>query len=358
MNNSIACVFPETLPAERFLLPLVQVFGQVVHMQAIENAPPEQRTATAFTERCRRQGRLGAFTPVPLGEQRERFLALAQDIRRCGDTYISQLSMATLAGLGRRGNPEQPHAILADLLRGADIREQEQAELMLWQSRLMLELGEAYDIQQAELNEALRTIARRQDSLFAELCEEEEHPFALPTAGQDDGPETDTILRHRLKAWTRLCFHGRRSAPGLLVSRHRTAIDLLQEIYEKRWRQSARLLAEIAIPVPDADREAAGADEPSGRRCPDLDRLLAEIAAHGSGLKCSTEHEQLLRAGLEQWARVTAEPAAASVVLELYLFPRAPAARLFSESFADGDSGRPDGDEEDVGCVAGLLKTV
>ncbi|WP_310600407.1 hypothetical protein [Desulfobulbus sp.] len=362
MNNSIACVFPETLPAEHFLLPLVQVFGQVVHMQAIENAPPEQRTATAFMDRCRQRGRLAAFTPVPLGKQRERFLALARDIRHRGDTYISQLSMTTLAGLGRRDQPDPPHAILAGLLRGADIREQEQTELMLWQSRLMLELGEAYDIEQAELSDALQTIARRQDTLFAELCEEEEQPFALPAAGQDDGPEADTILRHRLKAWTRLCFHGGRSAPGLLVSRHRTAIDLLQEVYEKRWRQSALLLAEIAIPVPAADRETAGADEPSGRRCPDLDRLLAEIAAHGSGLKCSAEREQLLRSGLEQWARVTADsaavPPAASAVLELYFFPRASAARLFSESFADGGSGRPDAGEEDEGGVVGLLRTV
>jgi len=358
MKNSIACVFPETLPAERFLLPLVQVFGQVVHMQAIENAPPEQRTASAFIERCRQQGRLGAFTPVPLGDQRERFLALARDIRRRGDTYISQLSMITLAGLGRRDNPDQPHTILTSLLRGADIKEQEQTELMLWQSRLMLELGEAYDIDQTELSDALRTIAHKQDTLFAELCEEEENPFALPAAGQDDSPEADTILRHRLKAWTRLCFHGGRTAPGLLVSRHRTAIDLLQEVYEKRWQQSARLLAEIAIPVPAGDQEAGYADETDGRQSPDLDRLLAEISATGSCLRFSDEREQMLRAGLAQWSRIAASPAAAvgSATLELYSFPQASSARLFSESFADAVSGRPDGGEEDAGCVVGLLK--
>ena len=356
MKNSIACVFPETLPAERFLLPLLQVFEQVVHMQAIENAPPEQRTATAFIKRCRQQGRLGAFTPVRLGNQRERFLALARDIRHRGDAYISQLSMTTLAGLGRRDNPEPPHAILTSLLHGADIKEQEKTEMMLWQSRLMLELGEAYDIEQTELSDALRAIAHRQDSLFAELCEEEENPFALPAAGQDDGPEADTIFRHRLKAWTRLCFHAGRTAPGLLVSRHRTALDLLQEVYEKRWRQSARLLAEIAIPVA-AEAQEAGYDEPDRRQCPDLDRLLAEIAAAGSCLRFAEEHEQMLRAGLGQWSRTAAGPAAVgSAVFELYFFPQASPARLFSESFSDAVSGRPDGGEEGAGCVVGLLK--
>ncbi|MCL1980601.1 MAG: hypothetical protein FWG62_05955 [Proteobacteria bacterium] len=356
MKNSIACVFPETLPTERFLLPLVQVFGQVVHMQPIENAPSAAKTATGFIKRCQQQGRLDTFTPVPLGDQRERFLALAQDIRRRGYTYISQLSMTTLAGMGHRNSPEAPHAILASLLRGADIQEQEQTELMLWQSRLMLELGEVYDFEQAELSDALLTIGRRQNSLFAELCEEEENPFALPVAGQDDGPEVDKILRHRLKAWTRLCFHHGRTAPGLLVSRHRTAIDLLQEVYEKRWQQSGRLLAEIAIPVPAA-QETAAVGQPPGRSCPDLDRLLTEIGAAGSDLKFSTEHEHQLRTGLEQWSRVALSPTAESAVLELYFFPQASAARLFAESFADGVSGHPAGGAEQPGCVVGLIKT-
>lgn len=358
MKNSIACVFPETLPTERFLLPLLQVFGQVVHMQAIENAPPDHRTATAFIERCRQQGRLRTFTPAPLGEQRERFCALAQELRRRGDAYISQLSMLTLAGLGRRDTSEPSHAILSSLLHGAGIREHEQTELMLWQSRVMIELGEAYDIEQVELHNALDAIARRQNSLFAELREEEEPPFVLPVAGQEDSPETENILRHRLRAWTRLCFHGGAPAPGLLVSRHPAAIDLLQEVYERRWGQSARLLASFEIPAP-ARTETD--DEPPGQKCPNLDRLLTKIAAAGSFLRLSGEDEPLLREGKEEWLRVTASPAASPpaepAMLDLFYFPQARPAQLFAESFADAVSGQADSGKEDAGCVVGLLRT-
>ncbi|MCL2789293.1 MAG: hypothetical protein FWD79_01470 [Desulfobulbus sp.] len=354
MKNSIACVFPETLPTERFLLPLVQVFGQVVHMQAIENEPPEQRTATAFIEQCRQQGRLCPFTPVPLGDQRERFLALAQELHRRGDAKTSQLSMLTLAGLGRRDNAEPAHTILSRLLHGAEIREREQTELMLWQARLLIKLGEAYDIEQAELHHALHAISRKQDSLFAELCGEKENPFVLSVTGQDDGPETDNILRHRLKAWSRLCFHGSIPAPGLLVTHHRTAVDLLQEVYERRWRQSARLLASLPIPIP-ASAPTACPGEPPGRACPDLGRLLAGIAAAGSYLRLAGECELLLQAGLEEWSRVAADPAEPAI-LDLFYFPQALPAQLFAASFADSVSSRLDSGEEGTGGVVGLLR--
>jgi|GEM_PF-616044 hypothetical protein len=360
MKNSIACVFPETLPAERFLLPLVQVFGHIVHMQTVENTPPEQRTATAFIERCRQQGRLRTFTPVPLGDQRERFLALVQDIRRRGDAYISQLSMVALAGLGRQNSPDPSHMILSSLLHGTDIREHKQTESILWQSRLLIELGELYDVEQAELNNALHTIAQRQERLFAELCEEEENPFALPVTGQNDGPKTDTILRHRLKAWTRLCFHDGAPAPGLLVTRHQAAVELLREVYERRWRQDARLLASLEIPLP-VSVQAADADNPPEQACPVLDRLLTEIAADGSCLRLQEESEAFVQAGLREWSQVAAtgpipSPPTKPAILDLFYFPQAAPALLFEESFADTVSGRTDGGEEDAGCVVGLLK--
>ena len=359
MNKSIACVFPETLPDERLLFPLVQVFGQVVHMQAIENEPPEHGPETTCLDRYRQQGQLHTFTPAPLGEQRERFCALVQDMRRRGGEYTSQLSMLTLAGLNRRDHPESHRSILSSLLERSDIKEQNEAERLLWQSRLMIKLGEFYDLEQAHLHSALRAITQRQDSLLAELCEEEENPFVLPAAPQDDGQETGGILRHRLKAWTRLCFHGGSPAPGLLVTGHRTAMDLLQEVYEKRWRHSARPLASLEIPA-RASGQRACPDEPLGRRCPGLGALLGDIAAKGSSLRLTGETEQLLQTGLTEWSRCTATllpPARAErAILDLFMFPETTAPQLFAESFGSGALyGTQKANEDSAGCVVGLL---
>jgi len=330
-------------------------------MQAIENEPPAPGTETAWIQQCRRQGRLYGFTPTPLGDQRERFRALVQDMRRRGETYTSQLSMLTLAGLNRRDQPQSHRSILSDLLQRSDIKEQQATELLLWQSRLIVNLGEFYDIEQAELHSALDAITRRQDSLLAELCEEEENPFVLPTSPQNGGQETDGILRHRLKAWTRLCFHGGHPAPGLLVTRHRTAMDLLQEVYEKGWRQSARQLASLDIPVVrTASGQPSGLDEPPGQQCPSLDKVLEEISAGGSSVQYTEEKEQLLQTGLSEWSRSTGGLFSSSrterCVLDLFLFPATTAPRLFWESFDSGAiPDKPAAREGGAGCIVGLL---
>lgn len=361
MNKSIACVFPETLPDERLLFPLVQVFGQVVHMQAIENEPPEQGAETAFSEQCRRQRRLQRFTPIPLGGQRDRFIALMQDMRRRGEAYTSQLSMLTLAGINRHDHRESHHSILSNLLHHGDIKEQQEAELLLWQSRLIVKLGEFYDIEQAELSSALHAITSRQDTLLAELCEEEENPFVLPGTNWDTGQETDGILRHRLKAWTRLCFYGGNSAPGLLVTRHQTTMDLLQEVYEKLFRNSPRQLISLEIPVIACGQHDADLEEPLIRQCPSLDKAMARLAATGGGLQLQEDVEELFRTGLSEWSgcisRFFSSGRDERCFLDLVLFPEISAQRLFAESFTGSILlGNQREEEENKVCVVGLLR--
>ena len=67
MNKSIACVFPETLPDDRLLFPLVQVFGTLVQMQAVEHEPLDQTLLSPFITDLLQQGRLSFITPVPGG---------------------------------------------------------------------------------------------------------------------------------------------------------------------------------------------------------------------------------------------------------------------------------------------------
>ena len=95
MNTTLACVFPQTLPDADFVFPLLQVFDGVVHLQAVENEPLE--TESAYLRQCLESGKLHPFAPVPLGEDRRRFLTLVEDMRRHGADYIAQLSMLTVA---------------------------------------------------------------------------------------------------------------------------------------------------------------------------------------------------------------------------------------------------------------------
>lgn len=359
MNKSIACIFPETLPDERVLVPLVQVFGQVVYLQAVENEPQLPDMETDIVRQCREQGRLHLFTPAPLGEQRQRFLALVQDMRRRGDTYVSQLSMLTLAGLNRRDQPETGQAIIGDLLKRSDIRAEQDLEQTLWQSRLIIKLGEIYDIEQAGLRQALGEISSRQDRLLAALCDDEDNPFMLIADHQDPDQETDGILRHRLRAWTRLCLHDGNSIPGLLITRHRTAVDLLQEVYEKRWQRSTRLIATLDIPE-IASESASGLtiDPPLVEQCPNLSMALSAMSSGASCPHLDTDWEQRLKKGLLEWSQAMARhgysPDTVKWRLELFLFAGATAATLLSEGFAVNVVCRDDG-QQSTGCIVGLL---
>lgn len=359
MNKSIACAFPETLPDERLLFPLVQVFGQVVYMQAVENEPPDQGPNSAFVERCRQEGRVRTLTPAPLGDQRERFLALVQDMRRRGSDYTSQLSMLTLAGLSRREQQESKQSIVADLLKMTDIKEQEAQNLLLWQSRLVLKLGEFFDAQQTTLNQALSNIASRQDTLLAELREEEDDLFAAAVSQGEGNQETDGMLDHRLKAWTRLCLHDVDQPQGVLVASRPSALDRLQEMYEKNRGRIPQLWASLELPAFAAFGEQTGAAAPPGDRCPTLDQALEAMTFNQQHL---TEEalKALVATGAQQWAQhIKSRPTALSEsrhVLELYRFPEISARGLLQEGFAGGGpSGQTDHCDPSSGCFVGLL---
>ncbi|MGD9949240.1 MAG: hypothetical protein AB7U29_12280 [Desulfobulbus sp.] len=359
MNTTLACVFPETLPDEGLLFPLVQVFEQVVHMQAVENEPLE--TTSNFVHHCQDRGRLQTFTPAPLGEQRQRFMALVADMRRHGADYTSQLSMLTLAGLNRGAEQrESTHALIADLLQRTDIREKEEEQLQLWQSRLMLKLGEWSDLQQADIDSTLIHIASRQNALLQELREEEDNPFSL-TAGLDNSSrETDAMLSHRLKAWSQLYFYAQDQAPGILVTRHAMVIDLLQEFYEKLHSQPLTPLMSLDLPLMAGDEPLAEA--PLINQIPTLRATIAQLMQPLAPEKALSIAKQWAT-DKDAWGQLLDKhyphQQAGRCHLEFIYFPGISGRRLIMEGFARGmQSGEQNGGDAEQGCCVAFLRIV
>ena len=360
VNMNCACVFPETRPDERLLFPLLQVFSQLVHIQAIENEAVEEGAESAFVVRCRRQKRLIGCTPVPLGTERERFCSLIGDMRRRGETYTSQLNMLILADINRRDSAESGSAILRDVLKRGEIGDRDETHLLLWQSRLILKLGEWYDLDQADLSRALQAIEAKQESLLAELCEDADTPFTLAAEMHDAGQDNDSILRHRLKAWTRLCFSGSHDAPGIPITRHSAAMELLQEVYEKLSGHSARWLISLEIPLLAPD-QVLDLTTSLVQHCPKLRQAICALADNRSSRPPMEDIKRLLLAGQMEWAQCLSPflplTAQQRSVLDLFLFPKMSSARLFAESFAGGVlPGGDRGQDTIAGSVVGLLR--
>lgn len=365
MNDITACVFPETLPDEALLFPLVQVFGQLVYMQAIENEPLDKVLSTPLIEYLLQQGTLLFHTPVPLGDQRQRFLALIGDIKNRRDDYASQLSMLSLAGLSHREQKETKNSILTELLQSGNIdRCQEEEELLLWQSRLMLKLGEFLDAEQADLDSALRKITSRQDALLAALREEEDIFLAPTTAQQATGLNTEAILQHRLKAWSRLYFQGTTPVqPQVLITRHEAALETLQEVFEKNHRQRPQQIACLELPATDNPTTTFSPPAPLVYQCTGLQTALATLTNPESSF-CTQEAAGLTAPFTDcvaAWTQLVNNRYPATTHnrcrLDLFLFPEISARQLLLESFTGSKpSGADQGQPSCPGTLVGLLK--
>jgi hypothetical protein len=332
MSQFAVCVFPESVPREDQVAPLVQAFGQVVHLQPVEDEPLAA-PSPAILELLQ-AGRLRLVTSVPLGDRRDRFLALVRDMAQRRDDYLSQLALLTLADLHRHSRPESGRSILSGLLSRAAIDQQEEETAMrLWQARLVLKLGELFDAEQAGLDEALQAIDRRQEYLLRELREETDDLFALTDSLQEGGQRTEAMLAHRLKAWSRLFFH-RPSlpAPALFVTAHPAAMDTLADRYEAERRQSPQQLVSLELPV--ASGTAAVSAAPLIDTCP----LLRATLLSADGQNRATD----LRQGAADWAHRLDEVSAqveGRSRLDLFVFPGMSARQLFLAAFAGERTG-------------------
>ena len=324
------------------MFPLVQVFNQLVYLQAVEDVPPAAHAP--LIEHLGHLGRLRLVAPVPLNDQRQRFLALISDMRQRGTDYISQLSMLTLAGIHQPGRAESKQAIVTNLLGNANIRSHKEDEALLWQARLVLQLAEIHSIEQAELDEALARIALRQDELFAELREETDELFALTEGLVNSGHRTESLLLHRLKAWSRLAFHDAAlRQPPVFVTGYEAALATLLETYENLQRRKPVRLASLLLPRGGAQMQDSDWSEPLWSSVPRLTEAFAALARL-EGLPQSGEIDHLTalfsqvaapwaeaveqRFPKEDWGRCR---------LELHLLPGMTARQLFMEGFAGGE---------------------
>ncbi|MBM9538037.1 hypothetical protein [Desulfobulbus alkaliphilus] len=339
MNTTTACIFPETFPEEEFLFPLVQVFEVLVYLQPVENGPHSAQD-TPFVQELRHSKKLQAYTPLPLGDQREHFLTLAKDIATRGHAYINQLTMLTLAEIHQQKSVESRHSIITALLHGNDDHQEDKEQALLWQARLILNLAETWDQEQRAVEKGLQTIDRRQKALLAELREETETLFSEGT--QPIVRELDATLRYRLRAWSRLFFHHPSSRPPeLLVTRHEEAMTRLQDMYEKNHDRASQQLAILDLPL--APRSWPMEPAIPGQLyegCPQLRSFLSALLASTHELQKHNEavakhdKQNLEQQWQQQCERQFPARDYGRCRLELSVFPGISPRCLFMESFA------------------------
>ncbi len=207
-------VFPDTLPKDETLFPLVQLFAQAVYIAPVENDPPDALPPLA--EELLVQGVLRFHCPVPLGADRERFLCLIKELRQRPGEY------AALALTACGGEAEKQDAIIRAVRRQTAGRAEADA---LWQARVVLKLAEFAEQQEEEIRQSLRRLALCEQELFSRL-RDPEGPFCGHADAASSSPSDSRRLRLRLKAWRQLA---QPLSDAVFITADRDAFDSVME---------------------------------------------------------------------------------------------------------------------------------
>jgi len=335
MNINKICVFPDTMLRDEIIFPLVQVFDQVVHLRPVENDIPSLKGCSSLCQQAITDHLVDFCCPAPLGDDRDRFLHLVNDLQQRPDDYAGQLTNLSLAGLGRKKDLESKSTIISTLLKqnGLNHLDHEQREMVLWQARLVLTLGEVFDREQAELQQNLDRLTRREQGLISELREDNQQPFLLTRQLTAENSATNNQLRLRLKAWSRLFGLGsEKLETSLFVTPCQDAFDLLADHCESAYKQTPEKLFELPLAL-------AGDDSSAMEKCQDFinaaggreniqKSLFNSPASQAKGQETtvleSWQHTLEKHFPTDQFGQCT---------LSLYAFTAAPPQKLFLESF-------------------------
>lgn len=254
------CIFPETVPGDEILFPLVQVFSPVVYCQAVEDDQMPTELASSLIEILSEKKLSRILVPSRLGEDRDRFLALIAELKDRRDDFAAQLKALSLTGIGgSRLKRESKHSIIENLLQQTGVaREKQEAQSMvLWQARFLLKLGEIFDAEQVGLQRELERIDGMEKGLLDALRKEQEQTFSLTKTIRSVSSRADGLQRLRLKAWSRLFFLGadQKARPGCFVSTNEDGVDLLREEYERVCHTDPQPVLDLPLPARPGKRD-------------------------------------------------------------------------------------------------------
>ncbi len=244
MNIMKGLYFPDTAPSHSRLDSLLCLLDEIEYYRIVEG---EEDDGDSFPYR---QGRV----VLPLGEQREHFLAMIRDIKaHAADFYGGYLATLSADALVDR-DESSVHQLIAGL-HGVKKETDPDPRLTqkIWQARLVLRLAEMLNRERLELARDLSELKRSERALFEGLKGE------LDARDQDEGGVIDTGnnisglgqegpgCERLLKAWSVLYAMDPEQAP-LLVTGSEEAAAHLFDGWEELTGSRPPLLAAIELP--------------------------------------------------------------------------------------------------------------
>jgi len=255
MNSLKSIYFPGTDIYSIRQYPIFLLFQKLHAIQPVENEDTVEgeESADIFIK----YGFCQVDTPCPLGEDRDRFLHLVEDIKNRRDDYAAQLSALTLASMSDHEDTSEgsEQAIIDQLFtpksktEKADNKHKEH----LWKARLVLAIGEFLDREEEEIARNLAELDDDTTGILKELhgdeTEESENPFAeLMQIESKLGAARAGNAAKRSGAWRSLFLESDHTDSRLFVTCSRDAGDLLIEEFAKQTGSAATTVPGLTVP--------------------------------------------------------------------------------------------------------------
>jgi hypothetical protein len=243
--------------------PVFLLFQKIHLIKPVENDP--SGSGDECSDSFIKSGFCQVHTPCPLGENRERFLYLVNDIKNRKDDYAAQLSSLILAA---KSNPsakdeDSERQIITSLFTPNDQRAkslQAEKEGKLWQARLVLAIGEILDKEEEEIARNLAILEDDQAELFKALHGdmsdfgelEEDNPFAeLSQLENNLAAANSGNIKKRFYGWKTLFLESDThefKECEIFLTTSRDGGDILLELYEKKTNLTALPVATLELP--------------------------------------------------------------------------------------------------------------
>ena len=253
MNSYATLFFPDTDIFNERYYPLLLFFTPLHFLQLIEQGAGgnSDNEAELFLKR----GLCKAHTPAPLGENRQQFLRLIDDIRKRKEYYLTQLkiiSPGSATGPAENGK----NVIISSLLQEFGIKRQA-SDQSLWRARLVVAMAEIL----ASDEEALHEEFSEQFAFFnEEITALRSLPEAKDTEEVDLLDKLESLMEelekprlkdsvNRTEAWLRLLKNQPPPSVKIWLAATRDSGEQIFTRYESTSHTSAVPVLRLAIPA-------------------------------------------------------------------------------------------------------------
>ena len=351
MNSLNTLYFPGTDIYSIRQYPVFLLFQKIHLIKPVEKDPKDSDEES--TDSFIKSGFCQVHTPCPLGENRDRFLHLVEDIRNRKDDYAAQLSSLILASKSGPSamDEDSEQAIINSLFTPKDRQAeslQTKKEEKLWQARLVLAIGEILDQEEEEIARNLAMLEDDQAGLFKELhgnieAIEEDNPFAeLSQLESNLSAASSGNIKKRFNGWKTLFLEGDMQECEVFLTTSQDAGDLLLESYEKKTNQPAPLIAGLELPgligwnSEEASQAVATFSEKSRVLISQIHATLNDLSQKEDCTEQEIKNNKAFAAISEEWHRQleTVFPAKqfGRIPVKWYLFPSVACSTLIGKT--------------------------